>query len=141
MAIRKEQATYTNCLNLKTALSTKGLLKIPDVNETYYSGGNTERHLLIADMSDGTFRTVVKTGSGMDFDFVDRDDAELVRMWTLLEISNLIGNFPGVQGHEHTKPGANYVCKIRYNGVDYVGADANLPNACCKAFINILNTL
>lgn len=139
MAIRKEQSSYPDSLLLKNALVAKGLLMTPDVNQAYYSGGATERHLLIADMSDNTFRTVVRDGSGTNFDFVDKNDAELVRLWTVRELQIFIGNYPGVSFSDYTKPGANYIHVITYNGVNYTGTDANQANAMIEALIQVLN--
>jgi hypothetical protein len=139
MAIRKEQSSYPESLSLRNALVVKGIIIQPDVNHAYYSGGATERHLLIADMSDGSFRTVVRDGSGTNFDFVDKTDPELVRLWTVRELGIFIGNFPGVSFSDWTKPGAAYIHVIKYNGVDYTGTDSNQANATAEALIAMLN--
>lgn len=138
MGQRKEQTSFGVANDLKTAMVAKGIFIPVDVNQTYYSGGTIERHLIIADMSDGSFRTVVKDGTGTNFDFVDRNDAELVRLWTKRELDTFIGNYPGVSFSDWTKPGIAYIHVIKYNGVDYMGQDVNLPNAVAKAFINVL---
>lgn len=86
MAIRKEQSSYNVSLQLKTALASKGILGEVSVTEVYYSGGATERHYIDSDMSDGTFRTIVKNGTAIDFDFVDSTDTALVRLWIKREL-------------------------------------------------------
>jgi len=141
MAIRKEQSTYTTSNLLKAALVSKGILDLVDVNHAYYSGGATEIHLLISDMSDGSYRSVVKTGSGVTFDFVDSNDPLLVRMWTMRELTGKIGKISNVSFSDWTKPGANYVYKITHNGIDYLGTDANLPDSACKALLLLCNAL
>lgn len=139
--IRKEQATYANCNNLKTAMAAKGKLTQIDVNQAYYSGGSTETHLLVAEMQDNTYRTVVKNGTSINFDFVEKDDASLVRLFTKRELDVYIANIVGVSFADWTKPATNYIFVITYNGVNYSGSDSNLPNSMCKALINLLNTL
>ncbi len=141
MAIRKEQSTYTESNNLKTALLAKGLIDRVDVNQAYYSGGATEMHLLLSDMSDGTYRSVVKTGSGVQFDYVDSNDPLLVRMWVLRELQVKIGSIPNINFSDYTKPGQSYIFKITHNGIDYIGTDTNLPDSACKALVLLCNAL
>ena len=137
MAIRKEQSTYPNALNLKNAMIAKGYPMTIDIDNVYYSGGATEKHLVISQTQYG-FRTVVREGTALNFDFMDAGDPEAVRLWTIKELSAFIGAYPGVQSSEFTKPATNYIHVIKVNDIEYTGTDANHPNAMIKALILVL---
>lgn len=138
--IRKEQSNYPESNALKIALQAKGFIDNVDVNMAFYSGGSGETHLLLADMSDGTYRTVVRS-NGVNFDFVDRNDPLLVRMWTLREIQVKIASISGVSFSDWTKPASNYIYTITHDGVNYTGTDGNLPDSACKALTALVDAL
>ena len=137
---KKESTSFTVSTNLRNSLQAKSLLKIPDVNQVYYNGAN-ETHLLIADMSDGTYRCIIKSVSGVDFDFHDIADPLYIRQYTIRELQGMVGNYPGVSFSDFTQQGANYTHTITYNGVNQTGESQNLADAQALAFIKVLNSL
>lgn len=140
MAIRKEQSSYNVSLQLKNALISKGLLGEVSVTEVYYSGGTTERHYIDSDMSDGTFRTIVKNGTAIDFDFVDTSDPDLVRMWIKRELNVFLTDIEGISGVTHVLNGNTYTTTITYNDVDYTGSDTKEIDSYVKAVTNLINS-
>jgi hypothetical protein len=135
---KKDTTSFSVSGTLKTAMSSKGILGIPDVNQTYYNGAS-ETHLLIADMSDGTHRCVIKNTNGVDFDFHTISDPAYVRMFTVRELQIIIGNYPGVAFSDFVQQGANYTHTITHNGVNRTGQSQNIADAHALAFIAVLN--
>ncbi len=135
---KKSTTSYNVSVTLRDILTAKGIMPTVDVNQTYYEGAS-QVHLLIADMSDGTYRCVVKTTSGIEFDFHSVDDPTYIREWTVRELYVLIGSYPGVEANDFTQQGGKYVYRIRHNGRDFAGEDQNQANAQAFAFINLLN--
>jgi hypothetical protein len=135
---KKETTTFNTSSTLRTALQAKNLLGIPDVNQVYFNGAN-ETHLLIADMSDGTFRCIIKSTSGVDFDFHSIDDAEYIRQYTVREVQIMIGSYPNVSNLQVEEQGNNKTVTITHNGIASVGTSQNIADAHDLAFITVLN--
>lgn len=142
MATKKEITNYANALALKTALSSKGLLKPLDVNMAVFDGNNSDLHLLVSDMSDGTYRTVNNTSGVVSFDFVDKIDPALVRCFAVRELEICIGELPGVSFSNYTENAGVYTWTIIRNGITYTGVHTgNLANACAKAFKAVVDAM
>lgn len=141
MAIRKEQSSYNVSLQLKTALASKGILGEVSVTEVYYSGGATERHYIDSDMSEGTFRTIVKNGTAIDFDFVDSTDTALVRLWIKRELDVFTSGVEGISSIVHTQNGNNFITTIIYNGATHTGTDTKSIDAYVKAVTSMINSV
>jgi hypothetical protein len=138
MPVNKEQTTFSVSTDLKTAMISKSILPVKDVNQTFYKASN-EVHLFIADMSDGTYRCITKTTSGLEFDFCDISDNALVRMFTYAELAREVSRYTGVSRADYTEQGANKTFTITHNGINRVGVSTNLADACALAFIEVLN--
>lgn len=142
MATKKEITNYANSSQLKTAMMAKNMVKPLDVNMAVFDGNNNDLHLLVSDMSDGTFRTVNNTSGVVSFDFVDKTDPTLVRCFTIRELEACIGEIPGVSSSTWTKNADVYTYTIIYNGNTYTGVHTgNLPNACAKAFKSMIDAI
>lgn len=135
---KKNTTSFNVSTTLKNALVAKGINVTPDVNHVYYNGAN-ETHLLIADMSDGTFRCIIKSTSGVDFDFHSIDDPSYIRMYTERELFILMIGFPGVTNYVSAQQGANWTYTITRNGQNYVGEDQNIADAQAEALIAMIN--
>jgi hypothetical protein len=135
---KKETTSFTVSGNLKTALAAKGLLRTPDVNETYYNGAN-EVHLLIANIGGNLFRCVIKSTSGVDFDLHSTDDQVYVREYATRELVDIIGAHPNVSNLQIEEQGNNKTVTITHNGIARVGISQNIADAHALAFISVLN--
>lgn len=142
MAIRKEQSSYNDSLTLKTAMVSKGLLDPMEVGHVYYSGSSAEKHLLMADNGDNTFRTIVRlSGGNVDFDHMDKDDPLAVRMFVKRELDVYIYSIDGVEDAFYTLNGSIYTHTIVYNGVTYVATDSKLVDAVAKSLTSMINAV
>ena len=140
-AQKKQQSTYSVSLDLKNAMIAEGLsIQYYDGLSLYANNGG-DQHLVIGDMGAYGYRTVAKSNNSTWFDFVDLTDTDLVRVWTFSELGVLIASYVGVSYTDWVKNGQTYTHTITVNGVNYVGVDSNLPNAMCKAFTLLINTL
>lgn len=135
---KKSTTSLTVSTSLKAALQAKNAYPPIDVNQTYYNGAN-EVHLLISDMSDGTYRCVIQQTSGVSFDFHTISDPAYIREWTQRELGAIIGNYDGVQSSEAVQQGANWTHTIVRNGQSFQATDQNPANAQALAFIAVLN--
>lgn len=141
MAQKKPQTTFTVSQNLKTAMAAKGRYPQLQPDMAVYDGAQSDQHLLHGQYDDGSFRTINTTNSGITFDFVVSDDAELVRIWTERELQVFIGNLPGVGGSSGVLNGQTWTWTIIFNGQNVTGTDNNKPDAIAEALITILNQL
>lgn len=142
MATKKEKTNYSTSFDFKTALLEKAIQVTPMPNDVVYDGSGTDEHLIIADTSDGSYRTINFVNGVGSFDFVESTDPALVKAWTKRELENFIGIYPGVQSSEteiNAGPPITYTHRIGYNGQVYSATNSNLPNAMAKAMIKILN--
>ncbi len=140
MAIRKEQTSYTVANSLKTAMVAKSILPQMQVLEAYYMSA-TEGHFLDAEIDGAVFRTIVKDGTTINIDFLDKGEPLAVRMWTFRELERYIGSFNLVTASTWTKPASNYIHVITRNGQNYQGTDTNQANATAKALTAMINAL
>lgn len=142
MATKKEKTNYATSFDFKTALLAKGVPVFPMPNEVGYDGSGNYVHLIVAEMNDGSSRTININNGVTSFDFVNSTDPALVRAWTKRELDIFISQYPGIESSETvTNPGTpvTYTHSIGYNGQIYSATNQNLPNAVAKAMIKILD--
>lgn len=121
---------------------SKGLLDPMEVGHVYYSGSSAEKHLLIADNGDNTFRTVVRlSGGNVDFDSLDNNDPIAVRMFVKRELDVFIFSIDGVEDSNHTFNGTTYTHTIIYNGTPYKATDSKLVDAAAKSLTSMINAV
>lgn len=122
MATKKEQTNFLTSSDLKAALLSKNIDCTPQPNWVVYDGQSSDQHLIIADMSDGSFRTINQVSGEVSFDFVEATDPSLVRAWTKRDLEIFIGSYPGVSSSETVINNGNpitYTHTIVYNNVPY----------------------
>jgi hypothetical protein len=139
MAQKKQQSSYVVSLALKTAMQAKGIYPQLQTDMSVYDGAENDQHLCHGQWQDGSFRTLNIRQNNLYFDFIDPNDAGLVRVWTEREVYEQIGSYSGVSFSDATFAQNIWTHKITRNGVDYTGTDAERVNAMCKAFTALLN--
>lgn len=141
MATKKEITNFTTSQELKVAMLSKGIDVSPMPEQVVYDGSANDQHLIIADTSDGSYRTINQVSGNVSFDFVDSTDPALVRAWSKRELDVLISIYPGIEFSDYITNGGTpvtYTHTVRYNGINYSATNQNLPNAMAKAFIKVL---
>lgn len=141
MAQKLEQTGFDESLALKTALQSKELYPRYESGQAVYDGVENDQHLLHDERADGWFRSVNINQNQVRFDFIDsRNDSALVRIWTEIELYNLIGIFSGVSFSNATFSNPNWTHVITFNGQNFQGVDPIRANAMAIAFTNVLNS-
>ena len=141
MAQKKEKTSYAVSGNLKTAMIAQNAYPVMGSDMVYFDGAANDRHFTHGQWQDGTFRTLNILPSGIDVDFIDPTDAALVRQWTVRELFEQIGAFPGVQNYQIQPSGNQWRYFIIRNNVTYEATNANPADACALAFTQMLNAV
>jgi hypothetical protein len=142
MAQKRNTASYSNCLALKSALQTRGLYPAMLADATYYDTTQNDIHLAHGQWEDGSYRSVNLRNNSVFFDFIDPNDDALVRAWTVREVYAYIFQIlTGINDVTSVPSGNTWTYTIIRNNINYVGTDANEANAACKALTACVNAL
>lgn len=141
MAAKRGLTSFNNSSGLKSAMIGKGLYPTYKSDDVLYDGSGNDIHLLHGQGDDGWFRTVNLINNATSFDFVDPNDQNLVRAWSVREIYVLVSQIEGVTSQTGFYNGTNWTCKIVRNGVTYSRNAANEQNAACLAFTDLVNDI
>jgi hypothetical protein len=141
MAQKKAKTTFQVSVNLKTAMQAKGVYPAMGPDMVYFDGASNDRHFTHGQWQDGSFRTLNILPSGVDTDFIDPNDNNLTRQWTVREMFEQIGAYPGVQNYQFEPSGNQWRYFIIRNNITYEATNANQADACAIAFTNMLNAV
>lgn len=90
MALKTDSTGFATSKNLATELALKNAVPALEAGMVVFDNAANDKHLLITDFSNGTFKTVNESVGVTSFDDILASDPLLTRCWVERELNALI---------------------------------------------------